>query len=456
MAYVACGNRLVVIDVSESPRPRIVSNLTFGPYAWAPYRAVAVAGTSAYVVGGSESLIYNDDVLGGGELQVVDVADPDRPRLVKTFESRSGLADVAAAGSGAVAADMPRGLVRLAAPDAANLERYGTAGIAADVAVADGHAYVPGLWQTTVVDTVNRQAPRAVASIDNQQRGEMRRVGAGGGVLAIGESGFAGPNNRTRFFDVRQPAAPRETLVLDESMSDGVVHAGVGYLAMADGLRLFDLHDPGAPRDLGRALSLGPWSDLAIDSAYLGAAGGEALSVIDVSDPLRPREVARRPAGDRFQTIEIGGGHVFAGSRATIIVASVTDSALTTRAQLALPGAAVGIALAGDTLYVSARQFGLGAFDVSDLAAPRRLEAPFVAEAGRLATDGKTAYLAAGADGLLVLARATAPPTTPAPATATDRATATSAPTASPTAPPTSSPGGPPWKLLLPNLRRDA
>ncbi len=102
------------------------------------------------------------------------------------------------------------------------------------------------------------------------------------------------------------PAAPWP----DTEISVNVrVHAGIAYLArFSDGLRIVDVSDPAAPRDLGHATVALPdqgesYNDVKIIEAgtpartyALVGSNRRGVVVIDVTDPAAPRDVATFPA----------------------------------------------------------------------------------------------------------------------------------------------------------------
>ena len=139
------------------------------------------------------------------------------------------------------------------------------------------------------------------------------------------------------------------------------------YLAERSwGLRVFDVAEPGEPRELGHALEgRGDVLDIAFrDELAWVAAGPSGVFALDLREP----------------------------HAATIV------------GQVVVEDRAIGLVLEGETAYVAAGGAGLRALDISKPSAPREIAAwSFPGAAERLAQFGDFVYVSAEAGGLQVL-----------------------------------------------------
>ncbi|MCB1032203.1 MAG: hypothetical protein KDD47_00015, partial [Acidobacteria bacterium] len=158
------------------------------------------------------------------------------------------------------------------------------------IAVEGQYVYVLGLFQLAIVDATDLLAPFLVSQV--RLLGIGYGIGRGSDVLE--EGGFlylAMGLPGVRVLDVRVPAAPVEVAALLEG-STALSLAFSGNLLFVGGpgrLTVFDVSDPFAPVELGRAAFTGELDDLEVTGDLLvAAAGSRGVLVFDVTDPAAP------------------------------------------------------------------------------------------------------------------------------------------------------------------------
>lgn len=244
-------NGVTTVTVSNNGRTATaqVAVSSFAPVALS-YLAIAgsangvdVSGAYAYVAAGSAGLA------------VVDVSDPQTPRLHGAVDTPGNANDVRVDAGFAYVADGAAGLTVVdvrnpAAP--AVVGRRDTPGVAADLAVRGGRAYVAdGEGGLVIIDVREPSVPVTLGSLDTP--GEANGVDADG-TLAVVADGLSG----LQVVDVRDPANPvllgttstRPNFV--SHAADVVLRGRFAYVAdgagvSLGGVRTIDLQDPANP-----------------------------------------------------------------------------------------------------------------------------------------------------------------------------------------------------------------
>ena len=195
------------------------------------------------------------------------------------------------------------------------------------------------------------------------------------GKLALVADGDEG----LRVIDVSDPTAPREIGSLD---TPGFVWsvAVSGNLALVadwnEGLRVMDVSDPTAPREIGSLDTPGfVWSVAVSGNLALVADGNEGLRVIDVSDPTAPRETGFVDTPGSARGVAVSGNlALVADARESLRVIDVSDPATPREiGSVDTPGSARGVAVSGNLALVADAREGLNVIDISDPTAPREI-----------------------------------------------------------------------------------
>jgi len=184
----------------------------------------------------------------------------------------------------------------------------GRAGVplANDIALTEDYAYVVNNGLSVAGDASDDFGVRVIARSDSttpQEVGALNTDGTPVSVAIAGSYAYVA-EGAVRVIDVSDPARLRETGTFGEDVTEVVTSDGHAYLAGGEGLHVFDVTDPAAPRAMGAlALDDSP-ADLAVsdDVAYVAVDDLKAsedadgvnhgLRVVDVSDPAAPEKVA--------------------------------------------------------------------------------------------------------------------------------------------------------------------
>ena len=254
-AYVAGGETLRVVDVSDPARPAAFGTFT----APGPIRALHAAPPWVYLTAGLEGM------------HIVDVSDPRAPRLAATHRTAGQALGVTASGTVALAINLMTGL--------------------------------------EVVDTSDKSAPVLLQTRATPGY-QWGIAGTGATVLVVDQP------SGVHVFDLSDPQAPAargvyateqpaQTVALGDSGRAYVVYARTGRV------EILDIADPAAPRLIGRyqpARSSGRFQRVAVERFTMVVPVGEdGVEVVDVSDPAAPARRAARDTPGHAQSASISG-----------------------------------------------------------------------------------------------------------------------------------------------------
>lgn len=432
-AYLAAaGNEggLLVLDLSAPASPRLLSRApTYGSAS-----ALDVAGGLAYVAGG----------LGGG-VEIFDVTDPLSPTLRGALITPGSALGVAVSGQRAYVAAGGCGLQVLDISDPARPQLLGALATGDEaravlvqgqrVFVAAGGAGLAGFSITAGLPTplgraaLSPAGPGAPRAIDLAVDGDRLLVAAETGAYSLS-------------LGAPFPAA----LTADQATSAGIVAAYISaagryYAGLGGGAVVDSTAADARGQPLGPRFTLpGPALDLADRGAALYVAAGDAgLAVLDPTGAQQAQPVegpcpaatkeegleARRPApcpaptlppssavglqstalslpGSASAVVVSGDRGYVAGGVAGLHRLDLSDPLSPTLSlTIDTPGAALGLALAGDLAYVADRS-GLQVVDLAAGALRGRYGAPAGSFVQDVALAGDRAYLA-DRGGLLVV-----------------------------------------------------
>jgi hypothetical protein len=225
------------VDISDVANPDQIGGLLLH----VTIHAVALEGSYAYLAAGSRGLL------------LVDVADPNEPKV---------------------------------------LQRFDTPGKARDVLVREGMVFLAdGREGLRVINVSNPERPLEAAWIPTRQ--EVRSLAIEGDRLAVAED-RAG----VRLFDVRHPSAPREiaSLRVEPSALDVALHQDLVLVAAGSrGLLVYRLTESGRTVLLGELPPLRTARRVAAHGGALALVSDETagLRIVDLSEPTGPRELSR-------------------------------------------------------------------------------------------------------------------------------------------------------------------
>jgi hypothetical protein len=255
-----------------------------------PAQAVALSASGRYAF------------VAANDLVVLDLADPEAPVQVATWQAAYDLFDLALAGDTLVASDWGDH-VRVLDVSEPTGELHDTGGLPTfgiePVVVADGTtAFASDGGPLRMIDIADAAHPAVLGQLE---------LGSGLGVqLAVSDDlVYVQDETGLRIIDAVDPTGPAE---LGSAPLPGVpagidVAGTLAYLSFYDlsgdekGLAIFDVAVPTAPYELGRcATPESPGRLAVVDGVALVAGVGATVMLIDVGDPLRPRLRTTLPA----------------------------------------------------------------------------------------------------------------------------------------------------------------
>ncbi len=271
-AYVLSGG-LRILDVTLSDEPPLESLGNYGDGARAVYN-VAVSGEFAYAA-----------VRDVG-LQIVSLADPSQPVEMGRYETANHISEITVAGSYLYLNEIVNVdnqlVTRLRILDVRDPSRpvargvYTITGWLQDIVVGGNYVYLTDGNRLQVLDASNPAAPMLIGTIDTP--------GAPYALELVGEHLFVAERERTV-----------------ESTGSRV----------GGGLRVLDVSNPRAPREVGYLAGLNTPTHIAVigDYAYFQDSS-TGLNIVNVSDPASPRLESRLP-GTYADDFAVAGNYVY-------------------------------------------------------------------------------------------------------------------------------------------------
>jgi len=443
---VGIGPKLMTLDVTAPGDP-----LRLG--ATPPFKDdvqdIAVAGSLVYVAAGAAGM------------GIVSLADPSRPAVLGTWDSRGYAEGVAVVGTTVYLADGPDGLRILDVTDPARIAELGSAFVfnhAFGVVVAGRYAYIAaGGAGLLIADVTDPRQPLEVGRYDTP--------GYAYGLALIGNTAYvADAWGGIQAIDVSIPAQPVFLgSYATPGWAQGVVAVGTTlYVASGvNGVRLVDASLGAAMSEIGaytgggfarrvaaaastfyvantfqgvevigagnsvQPVKSGGYSEIAdarwvaVAEGYAYVAGGRSgnMAVVDISDPTNPRQVSTFQGDGYASGIVINGNYAYLTMYETHLnylwIIDVTNplhplqaATISTTALGLKSGAPKGLAVQDGYMYV-ADEVGLSVFDIS-VAANVRNVAQFQLNSGGqdvvgVAVSGRHAYVAGAMNGVHIV-----------------------------------------------------
>lgn len=392
-AFVADWGRMLVVDISDPPHPRLVSvfdtpgnDLT-----------VTVGGSYAYL-GSIQGNEY--------DVRIINISDPVNPRAVGKYTTTNSNYGSALAADGAFLCLLSNrsdetgdtatlDVVDVHDPAAPRkLGTYETPGSANAMAVSAGRAYLApwtfnqaGTWlyKVEVIDLSDPAGPKPIGaySLTPLAGGDgLRSLCVDGHYLYTARFSTSGGAYRdvVDILDIQNPASPRRVGGLTSSWTDEgpyyspviAVAGGIACVGMNLALMSLDVSDPTAVRRLGTlVVEPGPF-DVAMSGNYAVVADWfNGLSVLDASDPANMRRVAnlKFPTVSTFRVVVSGNYAYVAGS--WLYAIDVSDPAHPRR--MSSYEGPEDVAVSGNLLCTVHYGAGLEVFDLAKPANPRRV-----------------------------------------------------------------------------------
>jgi hypothetical protein len=237
-----------------------------------------------------------------------------------------------------------------------------------------------------------------VAAAIPEARAQGIAVGWSYAWIAAGADGV-------KIYDIHEPGKPVEVSVIQSHDARAVALQGdLVYIADGKrGLKIADVSEPLQPVLLGTRTTEEACDVIVLGKyAYL-ADGAKGLRVIDVSEPRRPVRVYSYNCPDA-RAVAAAGERVFVADRQLGLL--ILDVSLPEKPILmgSLPAEdARDLAVAANLAFVADGGKGLKIVDVADPARPRVLGTYDTTEARAVAIAGRYAYLADGTGGLRII-----------------------------------------------------
>jgi len=404
-AFAVEIGQMSIVDVSQPEAPRLLGAYPL-PSDLAFIGKVVAAGNYAYLP-------------TSAGLQTIDVTDPAAPRRTSLFRSGSYFTGAAVAGNLLAAATSYDGVFFLGLTDPAKPVSRGRADLrfnnitAKSVAISGHHVFVTSadgpeapIPKTGVIEIFDASSPASPQWVGTYEIPAVAREVAVSAGLAVvtSYSGIPGsPAGSADILDVRDPAHP--VLLASQELNPSVAHQWgsrvslAGERAILSGLTVLDLSDATKPRQLVGLAQ----------SAGSATISGDVLFAGLNTYRMSPATLLRS------RTLEVGGqalGVALQGNVAWLALGKdglqavdrTKPDATALVGHLPLDGKAWDVALAGDRAVVAAGEAGLVIVDTTDPQNPQQLgtlETP--GEAHAVAVAGNTACVANSSAGVQVV-----------------------------------------------------
>lgn len=365
-AYVAAWrDGLVVYDISEPARPRVVAHdpSTEG-------RGFRMVADTLYLTAAAQGL------------RILDISRPDAPREIGRVRGMEAY-DVEVLGSWAYVATGAKGLKLVDVGDPAAPRAV------ADLFTPAGFAYsdrVNTAWSLTrdgetlyispgpsdvclrIFDLADPERPRELAQVHQQPWGWGRATAVQAGRLF-----FAGLNG-LHVLDVSDPTAPVELASLPEARRGVAARGHHVYAAGADGLTAYDMTDPRKPRRLGGYQAPRLPFDVAVsgDRGYV-ADWNAGVHAFDLSDPDLPQPLGLH-AGEKWALgVAADERHVYvaAGREGMVVLDAADPGEMTVVGRFPSETGVRAVAVHGQRAYLAEAEVGVRVVDITDPARPR-------------------------------------------------------------------------------------
>lgn len=380
-------------------------------------------------------------------LRIVDLSDPDTLRIVGTADTPDMALDVSVSGGYAYVADRYGGVRVMDVSDPFDPTEIGfwdEDQQAVQVARVDGKLYMGdrqnGLWTLDAADPASPQ-PIGFHHFPELRTfdvaADLALAGDGSGRLRVLDLA-AGRDPASRTAGTSGPGSGEADVLATYELPVGATAIRLqrgpsglrAYVAAGtEGIRVLDLSDPGAPREIGRYLPRrrvetpdgvelryypnppSVWA-LTLEDDYLYASFDDGIHVLEVGGSSGassgdPTLVGRFEHSERAMQTVLRDGRLYAAFDDGLRILDVRDPAAPEQIGfLDTPSYARDVVFGGERLYVADLTGGVLAVDVSDPAAPQRI-ARIGIERGRvvdLAYDGNGhLFAAATSRGLQVI-----------------------------------------------------
>lgn len=222
-----------------------------------------------------------------------------------------------------------------------------------------------------------------------------------------------------RVVDIANKSAPREVgryqswnRISDLAVVGNYAYLVFGFMDQGGAFQIIDISNPRMPTLVGTLSFSGDLWAVAVAYPYAYVGSSNALRVVNVSDPAHPALVTTYSTAYPVNDIVIMGSYAYiAGGESGLRIINVTDpSNPIASGSCDTPGKAFGIDVSGPYVYVADQTGGLRIIDVSVPTAPVEVGHYTTSWATGVAVSGNYAYVSDHYNGLYIF-RVTNPAT---------------------------------------------
>lgn len=351
---------------------------------------VTVKGDYAFVAAGHQGL------------NIVDIADPSKPRLVAALATSNARA-VDCRDNYVYLADGSRGVKIIDVSEPGKPVQVGARKTfdAQDLKIKDNSLYVAdGEKGLKVINISDPRYPVRVFTFET--------FNALGLTLSDNYLYLADGNQGLKVFDISDPLEPRLAASIAQFSARSVDISGdLACVAAADrGIIIIDISDPTNPVPIS-SYDTNNAMDVAVSNNYAFVAdGSRGIKVIDLTDPLQPIEFASLPGGEALSLAVSDNFAYVADSSGLRVVNILIQGSSKEVASCRTGGRAYDLELNGNYAYIAGHQQGLQIIDISDPLSVDDDSLIATSEtlyASDLAVRGSHAYVADGRGGLKII-----------------------------------------------------
>ena len=317
-------------------------------------------------------------------MKIVDVSDPNQPVPVGTSPLFAGewVRDIALAGDYAFVAVSKAGLyiVDISNPNTPRIVTfYSVNDSAQGVTVAGNYAYLAaetdGLHILDITDVAKPllvgiyEAPRSL--------NRVRRVVVSGNYAYVGTSGNF---DYLRIIDISDPATPVQVGELSVSNAlDLSLDSAAGHLYVAGGLAgllIIDVQTPTAPQEIGRYRPLGSGTVWGLDrqgsNVFLATTRlNHGLEIVDASDPTAPTGSSFLDLPGSPTKVRVGSSYAYVSASGDgMQIVDISDVNNPVEMGSYVPATPIRIDFDGNYIYSADSNDAVSIVNISDPAAP--------------------------------------------------------------------------------------
>jgi Ca2+-binding RTX toxin-like protein len=430
LAYIADGNSLQIIDISNPAFPtfkgsygtpsyahdvKIVGNLAYIADYYSGLQIIDITNPASPTLKGSYSISHAFDVqivgnfayiTNSSSLQIIDISNPASPFFKGSYGTSDIADNVQIIGNLAYIANSGSGLKIV---DISDLEQptfkggYDTPGDSWDLQIVSNFAYIADFHSLQIIDISNPTSPTFKGSYDTPGTAVGVEIVGNLAYIADGVSGL-------QIIDISNPAKPTFKGSYD-TPGDALKVQIVGNLAYITdeslGLQIIDISN--LPPFKGSYDTPGNTQDVQIvgNLAYI-ADGDSGLQIIDISNPALPTPKGSYDTPGNAYDVQIVGNLAYVADQSSVQIIDISNPTAPIL-KGSYSSQALEVQIVGNLAYVicyaNYQQSGLQIIDISNPAQPTFKGSYNTPEgvASSLTIVGSFAYIADNSSGLKII-----------------------------------------------------